>query len=540
VLYHVDRERVVPAVKVAGDDVEQVDWARIQTLFEAALALPVEQRDVYLQKQDGSKAIIEDVRDLLEAHISAENLWQNSPPDPSLLSVVSDDTATLPAGHVIGQHQIQEKIGVGGMGVIYRALDSRLQRQVVLKFLPNHMHSAESARKRFMAEARAASRLDHPNICVIHDVGETDEGHMYITMPFYEGETLAAKISRGPIAVDDAIDIAIQVGAGLASAHEHDIVHRDIKPANIMLTDDGLIKILDFGVAKVADANLTGTGMCVGTVAYMAPEQLNGDPIDARIDIWAVGAILYEMLSGKSAVPGKGLQQIVKSMFNDKFDPVAMLPDHISPELCAVLRNALQRDRDARYATMTEMLNELTTARSSIYSGVNTRRQESSSKAKQENAGYEWDDEFIDAVVDMLMPWLGPITPKMVRHYARVSATLDNFIQCLEDVLPSDEARKSFCEKIKVKASMHTSPPAPLAVGDNDVNGNFELSPVQIVTLEKMMLAELGPIAAILIRRVAANVTNWDALCDQLSHYFNSLEASNKFLRDVAYIEHNE
>ncbi|HED17206.1 MAG TPA: hypothetical protein ENI64_10400, partial [Gammaproteobacteria bacterium] len=205
-----------------GAAVEQAEWTRLQTLFEAALALPVDQRESYLNSQDSSGTLLKDVRDLLEAHDSEDNQAKTPASDPSNSTpgsnntVVTDDTTMLPAGHIIGQHEIQEKIGMGGMGVIYRALDSRLQRQVVLKFLPNHMHSSTSARQRFMAEARAASRLDHPNICVIHDVGETGEGHMYITMPFYEGETLAVKIARGPLAINEAIDIAIQVSDGLA------------------------------------------------------------------------------------------------------------------------------------------------------------------------------------------------------------------------------------------------------------------------------------------------------------------------------------
>jgi len=514
--------------------VEQVEWARIQTLFEAALALPAEQRDVYLQKQEGSDALIDDVRGLLDAHLSADNIWNNPASGLSLQNTPIDDTVTLPPGQVIGQHQILEKIGVGGMGVIYRAMDSRLQRQVVLKFLPNHMHSKESARQRFMAEARAASRLDHPNICVIHDVGETDDGHMYITMPYYEGETLAAKISRGPVSVDNAVDIIIQVSDGLASAHNHGIVHRDIKPANIMLTDGNLIKILDFGIAKVADVNLTGTGMCVGTIAYMSPEQLNGDPADARSDIWAVGAILFEMLTGKSAVKGKGLPQIVKSMFDQNFNPVSELPDQISQELRVVVSKALRRDRDARYVSIVDMIDDLIKARANLNKTSVTRGLEPTTIVKRENAGYEWDEEFLNAVIEMLMPWLGPIAPKMVQHYSRVSSTLDKFIQYLEDVLPHDEARKIFCDKIKVKASMHTTAPAPQACLLNNEESSYELSPVQFAMLEKKLMPELGPVSAIYIRRVAASVTSWEMLCDQLSGCFSKVEEANKFMRDVA------
>ncbi|MEJ2441186.1 MAG: serine/threonine-protein kinase, partial [Gammaproteobacteria bacterium] len=173
----------------------------------------------------------------------------------------------------------------------------------------------------FMTEARAASRLDHPHICVIHDVNETADGQLYITMPYYTGETLDKHIDRGALALTDALEVAIQISDGLAEAHRHHIVHRDIKPPNIMLTDNGA-KILDFGIAKLDNMRLTSTGNSIGTVAYMAPEQLRGDPVDARADVWAVGASLFEMISGKRAFPGDVLPQIVNAVLYTFYIPI--------------------------------------------------------------------------------------------------------------------------------------------------------------------------------------------------------------------------
>jgi len=188
-------------------------------------------------------------------------------------------------GQTVSHYRILEKLGEGGMGVVYKAEDTKLKRTVALKFLPTSISNV-AARKRFIHEAQAASSLDHPNICSIHEIDETPDGRMFIVMPCYEGESLQAKIERGPLELDDAVDIAIQAASGLAKAHEKGIVHRDIKPGNIFVTSDGLAKIVDFGLAKLSGrTKLTRTGTAPGTVSYMSPEQLRGGDIDHRTDI---------------------------------------------------------------------------------------------------------------------------------------------------------------------------------------------------------------------------------------------------------------
>ncbi len=208
-------------------------------------------------------------------------------------------------GKTISHYKILEKLGGGGMGVVYKAQDIKLKRTVALKFLPPELTREEEAKERFVHEAQSASALQHNNICTIHDIDDTDDGQMFICMDYYDGETLKKKIERGPLSVEEAIDITTQIARGLERAHEQKIVHRDIKPANLMVTSDGVVKIVDFGLAKLAGkTTVTKTGTTVGTVAYMSPEQARGEAVDHRTDIWALGVVLYEMLTGQ--LPFKG------------------------------------------------------------------------------------------------------------------------------------------------------------------------------------------------------------------------------------------
>ena len=205
---------------------------------------------------------------------------------------------TLAPGTTLGPYAIRAQLGSGGMGVVYTAHDPRLDRQVAIKVLPPDLTRDTTAKQRFLQEAKAASALDHPNICTIHEINETADGQLYLVMAYYEGATLKQRIERGPLALDDAVDIATQVGQGLAKAQEAGIVHRDIKPANLMVTADGTVKILDFGLAKlVGTQGITQTGTTVGTVAYMSPEQARGQEVDHRTDIWSLGVVLYEAIA---------------------------------------------------------------------------------------------------------------------------------------------------------------------------------------------------------------------------------------------------
>ena len=198
-----------------------------------------------------------------------------------------------------GPYQVVSQLGRGGMGLVYTATDPRLDRRVAIKLLPPDLARDETAKQRFLQEAKAASALAHPNICNIHEINETADGQLYLVMAHYEGKTLKERIARGPLDVNDAIDIATQVGQGLAKAHAAGIVHRDIKPANLMVTADGTVKILDFGLGKLAGAEgMTQTGTTLGTVAYMSPEQLRGEEVDHGTDIWSLGVVLFKMVAG--------------------------------------------------------------------------------------------------------------------------------------------------------------------------------------------------------------------------------------------------
>ena len=206
-------------------------------------------------------------------------------------------------GRTVSHFRVAARLGGGGMGIVYKAIDTRLDRPVALKFLPPELTRDDDARLRLIQEAKSASALDHPNICTVHDIDTSPEGQLFIAMAFYDGETLKERIAKGQMTVAETIDVAIQVGQGLAKAHAAGIIHRDIKPANLMVTRDGLVKIVDFGIAKVlAQTSATRTGVTLGTVTYMSPEQLDGDPLDGRTDIWSLGATMYEMLTGTDAV----------------------------------------------------------------------------------------------------------------------------------------------------------------------------------------------------------------------------------------------
>jgi len=202
-------------------------------------------------------------------------------------------------GKTISHYKILEKIGEGGMGVVYKAEDTKLKRTVVLKFLPPEFTKDKDAKERFIQEAQAAAALDHPNICTVHEIDEA-EGQTFIAMAHIKGESIKDKIISGPLDINEALNIVIQVADGLQEAHEKGIIHRDIKPVNIMLTVKNQAKIMDFGLAKLSwGVDLTKTATIMGTVAYMSPEQAKGGKVDHRTDIWSLGAMLYEMLTGE-------------------------------------------------------------------------------------------------------------------------------------------------------------------------------------------------------------------------------------------------
>ncbi len=263
-------------------------------------------------------------------------------------------------GETISHYKILSKLGEGGMGVVYKAEDIRLHRTVALKVLPPELTRDREAKTRFMHEARAASALQHHNICTIHEIDETPQGQLFICMDCYEGETLGERIARGPLSVREAVGIASQVAEGLSEAHHAGMVHRDIKPANILITRSGVAKILDFGVAKLAgQTKVTKTGMTVGTVAYMSPEQARGGEVDERTDIWSLGVMMYEMLAGWAPFRGDVEAALLYSIVNQDPEAVTALRPDVPIELERVVMRSLAKDPEKRYASADHLLGEL-------------------------------------------------------------------------------------------------------------------------------------------------------------------------------------
>jgi serine/threonine protein kinase len=263
-------------------------------------------------------------------------------------------------GRTVSHYEILEELGGGGMGIVYRARDSRLDREVALKFLPSELTRDPDARERFIQEAKSASSLQHPNICTIHDIDQSEDGQIFIVMELYGGATLKRKIEQGPLSIPEAVDIAIQVARGLARAHAHGIIHRDIKPANVIITGDGLVKILDFGLAKLTGmVALTRMGSTVGTAAYMSPEQARGEEVDQRSDVWSLGVLLYEMLTARLPFRGAHESAIIYSILNEECEPVRNLRAEVPEALASTLDLMLQKDRPRRAGSMGEVLGDL-------------------------------------------------------------------------------------------------------------------------------------------------------------------------------------
>src|SRR5215213_1632520 len=238
-------------------------------------------------------------------------------------------------GETVGQYRIVDRLPRGGMGVVYKAEDIQLNRFVALKYLPAALSADEVAKARFRREARAASAIDHPNICTILGFEQTPDGRECIVMPFYEGESVKERIAAGPLVEPEAVDIAQQTAEGLGAAHARGVVHRDIKSANLVVTTDGRVKIVDFGLAVLTGTSrVTAEGKLLGTLAYMSPEQTRGDEADARCDLWALGVVLYEMLCGRLPFRGAAPEVIIHRIRNEAPDP---LDGDVSPALRRII-----------------------------------------------------------------------------------------------------------------------------------------------------------------------------------------------------------
>jgi len=285
-------------------------------------------------------------------------------------------------GKTISHYRIVEKLGEGGMGVVYRAEDTKLNRPVALKFLPPEFTRDAAARERFVREAQAAASLNHPHICTIHEIDE-HEGQAFIAMELVEGTSLQSRTKKGPVPIDEVLSIAVQIGEGLEAAHEKGIIHRDIKSANIMLTVSGQVKIMDFGLAKLTGATMvTREGTTLGTAGYMSPEQARGEETDKRTDIWSLGVVLYEMLTGLLPFRGEYEQALVFQILNSVAEPVTSLRTGVPIELERIANKCLEKDRGERYQTAADLIADLRHLQRTMGAGTETAQRSTVAAAK--------------------------------------------------------------------------------------------------------------------------------------------------------------
>ena len=334
-------------------------WTRVQEVFEEALDRPGESVEAFLNEVGSQEPeVAAEVRSLLVAHRDAGPLDMLHDRVAASVTGVSASAEGL-EGRTVLQYEVLERLGGGGMGVVYKARDARLGRVVALKFLSTHLLTSDEAKERFLVEARAAAALDHPNLCTIHEIGETDDGLLFIAMAYYSGDTLRRRIDSGLMPLGEALHVAAQMCRGLAAAAQNDVVHRDIKPRNVMLTSDGVVKIVDFGLAKRSEGSMTRTGARMGTISYMSPEQTRGAGVDQRADVWSVGVVLYEMLTGRRPFSGGSDQAIIHAILNDAPTPASDLIEGLSPGVVATLERTLEKEPARRYPDAVALLADL-------------------------------------------------------------------------------------------------------------------------------------------------------------------------------------
>jgi len=343
-----------PAPQISG-----TRWQQINSLFNRAVNLPQGEREAFLNRAcTGDTELRREFETLLEKDAQT-GLTDRL--EPALKGAIRSwgEESEISQGQTVSQYRVIEKLGEGGMGVIYKARDERLERLVALKFLPHYLSSDQEIKRRFLQEAKAAASLDHTNICTVYEIEEVANGQLFIVMPYYAGETLKEKIGRGPLPVSEAFDYALQTAEGLTHAHRAGIVHRDIKPANLFVTSEDRVKILDFGIAKVSDVSITRTGMVFGTLAYMSPEQTLGEAVDHRTDMWSLGVVLYEMLAGRRPFSRDSDHALFYAIQHESPAGLIDLRPDLPHELAIIVERLLEKDPARRYSSTDELIKAL-------------------------------------------------------------------------------------------------------------------------------------------------------------------------------------
>ncbi|HEX6190108.1 MAG TPA: protein kinase [Pyrinomonadaceae bacterium] len=341
-------------------------WRQITNIFESALRRDAAERAVFVaQACKGDDSLRRDVEEMLDSHEQASHFIEEPAMNLAAKLARADEGASL-VGQRVLHYQVLSLLGAGGMGEVYLAEDTRLGRRVALKLLPEDLAQDEQRVNRFQQEARAVSSLNHPNILTIHEIGRVDSRH-FITTEFIEGETLRQSLSRGTMGLSFALDVGVQIASALAEAHEAGIIHRDIKPENVMIRRGPIVKVLDFGLAKLTersssdkDARVnTEPGLLMGTANYMSPEQARGLEVDARTDIWSLGCVLYEMTARRVPFEGETPSDVLSLILQKEPPPLARFAPNAPEELARIVNKSLAKDREERYQTVKDLLIDL-------------------------------------------------------------------------------------------------------------------------------------------------------------------------------------
>jgi serine/threonine protein kinase len=374
---------------------------QLEELFHEALALKAPERRAFMARlRESNPALVAGLESLIAAHEGTDSLI-DSPAYEFAAELIAEPQPALVAGQVVGHYQILGPVGKGGMGEVFLASDTKLDRKVALKLLPVEFTHDKSRLNRFIQEAKAASSLNHPNIITIHEIGQTESAH-FIATEFIDGQTLKQHMVQGRMNVPEILDISIQAASALNAAHAAGIIHRDIKPENIMLRPDGYVKVLDFGLAKLTESRQvnattadleqdtmlkahTKPGTLMGTFKYMSPEQARGQALDARTDVFSLGIVMYEMTAGRPAFAGATEVDTLVSIIEK--DPVAL--DECAPEVPAelqrIVNKALRKDREERYQTIKDLLIDLKALKEEMLFAVKLSRAKTSGKTVEES-----------------------------------------------------------------------------------------------------------------------------------------------------------
>jgi serine/threonine-protein kinase len=370
-------------------------WSTIEELFHSACNVPEGQRDCYLhQACQGDENLRLEVESLLKQSTKPKSVLEQPAIAIMAAALAADEDwfdAQFLEGKTISHYRILERIGCGGMGMVYKAEDLRLGRYVALKLLPHFLAGDSEALQRFEREARSASALNHPNICTMYEIDESEDLHL-MAMELIEGETLKERIARGPLETPALLDIAVEICSALEAAHSVGIIHRDIKPSNVLITTQGRTKLVDFGVAKRVgsgsesqadglkpnatrsfDPRLTNTGVALGTAAYMSPEQANGQEVDARSDLFSLGVVLYEMATGKHPFPGTVIGEVLEAIRVQSPTPINQTNSTVPPELIRITTKAMEKNCSQRYQTVRAMRADLQALDDRLKEGVSRR-----------------------------------------------------------------------------------------------------------------------------------------------------------------------